>query len=350
MLGTVLTWWATQMLGWLPAGGDGVRDTMLAEAMPGRRLRLSHRRRGVESELGVFAADAPALRAALRAGGRRRTVVLRLAPGAVLERDVELPAAAERELGNVLGFEMDRLTPFRADAVHWTWTVLRRDRARNQVAVRLHLVPRAGLADAMATLAAAGAVPVAAETAGGVVRVPLGDAAGASTWRRSAVGGLAVACALLAVVAAGLPFVAQEGRAGQVEARIEALRPAVREAEALRRVASGGAGADVVGAERARLGNAMQVLAALTDVLPDDTVLTELTLRGGQLAVSGQSAAAVRLIGALAANPVFRNPAFSAPVTRAEARGGAGAGAGGQRELFSLRADAGSAPAATGGR
>ena len=72
-------------------------------------------------------------------------------------------------------------------------------------------------------------------------------------------------------------------------------------------------------------------LAALTGILPDDTYLESLTLQHRRLAVTGRSARAARLIGLLAANPVIRNPAFAAPVTRAPEGG----------DEFAIRAEVG---------
>jgi len=92
----------------------------------------------------------------------------------------------------------------------------------------------------------------------------------------------------------------------------------------------GVAGADVLTAERARIGDVLQVLAAVTDIVPDDSWLTELSLHQGKLGISGQSPAAARLIPALAADPAFRNPAFAAPVTRAPD---------GHADLFVIRAE-----------
>ena len=78
------------------------------------------------------------------------------------------------------------------------------------------------------------------------------------------------------------------------------------------------------------MGDPLRVLADLTDILPDDTSLIELSLRDRALSIAGQSAAAARLIPALAADPAIRNPAFAAPVTRNELSG---------IEDFSIRAE-----------
>ena len=70
-----------------------------------------------------------------------------------------LPLAAERDLARVLGYEMDRLTPFRADEVFFSAAIAGRDRARGQLRARLFLVPRAAVAPLLALLREAGAPP-----------------------------------------------------------------------------------------------------------------------------------------------------------------------------------------------
>jgi general secretion pathway protein L len=104
-----------------------------------------------------------------------------------------------------------------------------------------------------------------------------------------------------------------------VEVSIAALQPRIAQIETLhRRVAAGSAGNDVIAAEHARVGDALQVLATVTvtQLLPDDTVLADLSLRQGKLSISGRSRAAPQLIPAMAAEPTLHNPSFAAPVTR----------------------------------
>ena len=52
-------------------------------------------------------------------------------------RRVTMPAATEENLRQVLGFEMDRLTPLRADEVYFDYRVVSRDAAAGQIAVQL---------------------------------------------------------------------------------------------------------------------------------------------------------------------------------------------------------------------
>ena len=346
MVNEFLSWWSRQLLSLAPArlASEDQRggSALLALARPGDRtagLDLLLRRRGQETALGRFGLDDAGLRgmrAALAGQPRAAAVVLRLPAGQVLEQSVALPLAAERDPERVLHYELDRLTPFAPDEVYWGWSVARRDRARGRLHLALLVVPKAGLLPQVAALEAVGAAPTMLEGPGAdglPRRIALHRArSGRERWHRRGLVAAASACAGLAAVAAGLPFVQQSAAADAVEARIAALQPAIAQADALRREIAAAAGSnDVIAAERARVGNALGVLATVTDVLPDDTYLTDLQLQGRVLTLTGQSAAAARLIGLLAAEPALRNPAFTAPVIRNEP---------GRAEGFAIRAEA----------
>ena len=73
----------------------------------------------------------------------------------------------------------------------------------------------------------------------------------------------------------------------------------------------------------------------MTRLLPDDTYLTEAELRQRKVTLTGRSGGAARLIGLLAADGRFRNPAFAAPVTRVETL---------HAEVFTIVAEVGPAP------
>jgi general secretion pathway protein L len=116
-----------------------------------------------------------------------------------------------------------------------------------------------------------------------------------------------------------VPFIRQSLALADVDAQIAALRPRIDQVDALRRqIAAGSAGAGRIAAARERGTVALRVLGDLTDLLPDDTYLTSVALRRTQLTIEGHSTAATKLIAAMAADPQLKNPAFGAPVVRAE--------------------------------
>jgi general secretion pathway protein L len=343
-----LSWWLQQMLDLVPkrlsALGEERASAVVVTSCgaPGARpieIELADRKARQERPLGRFALDAEGIRAVQRAAGARprRKVVLRLPADMLLERSVALPLATEREPERVLRYEMDRLTPFTAEEVFWSWSIERRDRQRGRLHLRFSLVPKAGLAPVVAGLQQAGLPPDVLE-----LRLPGGDRrliavaqphSRSQRWRRRALVTASALCGTLAAAAIVLPFAQQSLARQVVEDRIEVLQPKVAEAEALRaKLSRDRAGSDVLTQDQARLGDALQAIAELTQVLPDDTYLTELTLQERKLVLTGQSLAAAKLIAALSADPLIRNPAFAASVTRAE---------GSNADLFSIRAELG---------
>jgi general secretion pathway protein L len=348
MIRDFFRWWAQNMLDLLPdrfwrtdaVWADAIlihSEGALDEVPPTVDLVL--RKGGQTSPIGRFMLDTYgkklAQRAATAVGGPMQ-IWLRLPPGLLLEKHLTLPLAAERELASVLAFEMDRETPFSADEVYWDSTVEHRDRAQGRLTLRLSLVPRAPVLPLVTALADAGLAPTMLNVGlpnGTHRQIGLAGAKALSgTLSARAVPLAAAACAALAVLVIVLPFVRQSVALGAAEARIASLKPAVEEAEGLRRRIEGnGAGSDVVAAERARLGDPLKVIAAATQILPDDTHLTDFTMRQRKLSLVGQSAGAAKLIGALAQDRTFQDPAFSAPVTRME---------GGKTDVFSISAEA----------
>jgi general secretion pathway protein L len=348
MVRIFLAWWLRQLSALLPralrpATADGsapedISDSVLLALTPTRlgqppALEAARRRRKRLIPLGRFGLDTTGL-AALRAAigtGRHGPIRLVLPPALLLEQPVTLPLAAERGLASALRWEMDRLTPFTADAVFWTWRITQRDRIRSQLTLRLVLVAKSAVETSVNALAAAGLAPARLEAAGEPARaISLTGPRRSAPRRPALIAGLTL-CAGLAIAAIAIPFVRQQAELDRLDARIADLRPQVEIAETLRRrVADRTASADVVAAEAARVGNMLRMLAALTDLIPDDTSLYDLTLRDRIVTFTGQSTQAARLIPALAADPAVRNPVFSAAVTRNEMT---------HTEAFAIRAE-----------
>src|SRR5690606_29065584 len=69
-----------------------------------------------------------------------------------LSRRISLPASASDRLRDVVGFEIDRQTPFTADAVAYDARVLGRRESDGQLDVELVVVPRQVMEDQQAAL------------------------------------------------------------------------------------------------------------------------------------------------------------------------------------------------------
>lgn len=295
---------------------------------------------GRPKSLGSFLTDAPGLARALEALRRIRKrsgeVVIGLGPGSLLERDITLPLAAERSLANVLRFEIPRLTPFEPADLVWRWQVLARNPRRATLLIRLSLVPRAMLQKPLAVLKDLGFVPTRL-----VVHAPDStnrdfelrpEGPDVRSAQRFSYRLIAAAVGLLAIAAVAIPFIQAWQMEKTLDAQIDALRPAVAEAQALRaRSAALDVEHDATRAVVPPRGQILRLIAALTDLLPDDSFLTELSITQGQLVVHGQANSAADVLAAMGSSPELRNPSFIAPVRRVES---------GHAELFSLRAEA----------
>lgn len=333
MLIQFLSWWWRQILSLAPARLR--RPAVLPDAVivsiehladtPGDSAgALLLRRDGAETVTAPLRLGAGAPLAA----NARLPTVLRLPRGSVLRRDMTLPAAAERDLANVMEYEIDRLTPFMAEEILWGIEGMRRDAAQ-KLKFSLLLTLRAPVETLLETLARQNLKPAYIEDEGGRIALAA-QAAGPDRLLRYGMAGL---CAVLLVACLSIPFIRQQMALQDTQAQIEALRPAAAQAAALRaRLAEAQSGQAAIAAA-AQAGDALQTLAALTDALPDGTWLTDFTLKSGDLTIDGQSSNAAKLIAVLAAAPGFHNPVFVAPVTRA---------INGQADIFSIRTSVGS--------
>jgi general secretion pathway protein L len=132
-------WWSGELVELLPE--------KLQKAIAQRQQKLY-----VEVEedtfllsLGNRAAQREILRLALDAADAEdediprevQQTILLLPDDKVLAKRITLPAAAEENLHEVLGFEMDLHTPFQAADVYYDYTVVGRDTTRGNVTVDL---------------------------------------------------------------------------------------------------------------------------------------------------------------------------------------------------------------------
>jgi general secretion pathway protein L len=328
IVGDFFAWWLGQLAELsrrsVQGGATRAPDALVIDPNgepPGAEVAIWLRRNGKETLV---------TRCALSAAGFsqirqsfRLPAVLRLREGDVLHKQLTLPLAAQADLDQVLTFEMDRETPFTPDEVYWSHEVEAVNRSRGTMSVRLALLPKEHLAELLAALAQAGVSPRWAEIGpvGGTLPHLLFE--GGHSPRHGGgrlLSAVAVCCLFLALGAALTPFGVQAFRMAELDREIAAVRPAVAQAEELRREIDGLAReAGLFKAELDKAGRPLETLAALTRLLPDDTYLTEAELRQGKVALSGRSAGAARLISALAADSRFRNPTFAAPVTRLDA-------------------------------
>lgn len=144
-------WWTGELSRAMPERLSAWRGVggLPALALEGGEVVLVEPREaaGAASRVAVDTLDPTRARAAVRAlleraGETRGRVRAALAANEALVRRVTMPAATEENLAQVLAFEMDRLTPFRADDVYYDYRVAARDPAAGTLSVLLAVARR----------------------------------------------------------------------------------------------------------------------------------------------------------------------------------------------------------------
>lgn len=232
-----------------------------------------------------------------------------------------MPIAAEGNLATLLGFEMDRETPFAKDEVYWGYRIRRRDAVHGRIDVDLVIIPHPVVAPLLQSARHAGLDPIAieVETAPDArMLVQLRPAAARRPWRLERTSAaLATAACVLLLLAVAIPFIRQHQALSAVNEAVASLTKQAEEAASLRKsIDQLSETAQFLDKERGRTGDALATLAALSNVLPDDTHLTALNVHAGKVTVTGKSPAAAKLIGLFATAPRFREPAFVSPVVQ----------------------------------
>ena len=162
-----LAWWGRELAALLPPRWHAMlaerADALLLENQ-GQELVLWRQSGDSSAELGRIAINEPAdvqkaaytrLRAQIDDPNLRQFYCIR--SERTLRRTIGLPIAAEDNLRQVLMFEMDRQTPFKADQVYFDYHVAARAAADRNLQVDLTVVPRAQLDAELTAVVASGA-------------------------------------------------------------------------------------------------------------------------------------------------------------------------------------------------
>ncbi|MCH8809998.1 MAG: PilN domain-containing protein [Proteobacteria bacterium] len=250
-------------------------------------------------------------------------VILRVPREKVLRRLVDLPSAAAENLREVLGFEMDRHTPFKAEEVYFDYRLEGSDPERKRIKVDLVVIPRT-VADQAAQLATSWGIEPDQLAAGDEpddgVRpfnlLPPGAARSRTGFGRRLAAKLAVLALVLLAAALYLPLKHDREVLAVLEARLAQVRAEAIQADGLKTQVEKilERGRFVVERKRNEHG-ITELLDEVTRVLPDHTWVLKFGLRDGRLTLSGYSAKPSSLIGLLERSEMLSEVRFSSPVT-----------------------------------
>jgi general secretion pathway protein L len=248
-----------------------------------------------------------------------RRLVLRVPADHALIRTLPLPLAAEKNLRQVMGFEMDRLTPFAAAQVYYDVIVLERQPEQRRLRVELTALPRTAVEPVLAQLRQQGLSPDVLDVAGRrpeLNLLPLEQRPRRGMWAKRVRSIVIVVVALLVGAAALLPIWQQRLLTMEITARIDQVQKAANQALALRdQLDRALEASNMLSHKKQTIPPQVDVLRELTLILPNDTWLERLQIKGDSLQIIGQSAKASALIGLVEASPLLGSAAFMSPVT-----------------------------------
>lgn len=325
-------WWGGELRACLPARWRkllSVEDAQILLQPLGEELSLQRMLGDEVREVSrVPLAEPEAVAAALGEEQAELPRVLLVPQAVVLRRVLTLPAAALDNLRTVLGFELDRQTPFKPDQVVFDSRVLPHEAGAKMVPVELALVPRDRLQQALAALGPLAATLGAVDIAGSDGRrrgynfLPPEQRRSRSNARWLLHAGLVAAIVLFLLIAMGRLL---DNRAAAVAALGDESDAVQREARAVAKLRDSledaAEAANFLAVEKSRQPSMVLLLDDLTRRLPDDTWLERLSFARGEVSLSGQSGQAAKLLEILQESKLLRSSALSGPI-QPDARSG----------------------------
>ena len=320
-----LRWWVQGLLLWLPVSWRQrltLSSPQLLVLASESQLQLYDKRGAERRELMTYERKqlTPDTRPDRLPKAGDRQVVLGLTPEQVLCTTVTFPLAAENNLHQVVGFEIDRLTPFSSDKVYYDAKIVDRQPDNRILRARLAVVPRTTLTAILAQLQTLGLTPAAVVIEGdttGLNLLPPGKRRrrlnAIQWWGRA----LLLLIALTLLVAAALPLWQQRSIVVRLLPLVAAAEQEAQSVLAFRdRLDNAIESSQFLLEKRRQSALMVDVLNELTALLPDNTYIEQLSLRNGQLELRGQSTEATALIGLIEDSRLFAQTTFRSPVVK----------------------------------
>jgi len=321
----VLAFAGDQATLWLPAmeGGRPVMKSTTAIALTGDPASVSAAGRAALALLPNMIYGGPA--AAAR-------VVISLPARDILRKKIVLPSAAEENFRQALAYDLDRHTPFKSDELYFDAAIVDRHATRKTITVDLAAVRRAVVDPVLSHVAAWGAnvaavVPEPPENAAGSRLNLLPDDARSSksVWTRWQFW-VPIALMMAMVIAAVLiPLWQKREYALQLGTLADQARARAAVSETLRAELDGRVNDYNNALERKyAYPGALEIVDAVTKLMPDDTWLTQFELKSmakgketqRELLVRGETANAGRLVQLFEESQLFAQAAPRAPTTK----------------------------------
>jgi len=238
----------------------------------------------------------------------------------VVTRTLTLPSQARKNMRQVIGYEIDRLTPFQLNQIYFDFRLLDEQVKPGRISLELAVCrrePLKGWLERMRDLGfpvdriiwqhgwhGANLLP---EAEGPKPKMRL------LRWDTM----LLLLVVVMLAIAAGGPLWQKSHYLESLEGELSDLKVRAKEVESLRKAIDAAHHGSVAVLERKADKPAMiDLLRELTDRLPDGTWVENLEYQGNEVQIRGESTQAAALIGLLEQAPVFSGVAFRSPVSQ----------------------------------
>jgi general secretion pathway protein L len=265
------------------------------------------------------------LRATVDRCGAGHDVLLCLPQNIVVRPRASLPKTTRQSLLGALGYELERLSPIPVSELYYDYVVT--GRSGTLLDIEIRAVRKDAFDETASLLRAAGLRLCGVKFDGDAVpgdwqQFPVDRSAVLQRqvyrFRRMGLLGLASILALAALAGAYSREMTYSDAA--IEANAETGIRAARVEKLQHAIAS--AGKDLsYAAEQKRGPLAVAILSDLTQVLPDGTWVSEITIDGPTVRIVGSSSSASDLIGLIDRSPHFGNARFEAPLIHDQTTG-----------------------------
>lgn len=332
-----LHWWGRELSFLIP---EKIRDIfsnkqglIVVTATEANRFSISYQRDGHSEQLAILESDNPTpqqFQDLLAKDERfsKAKIVLRLTGKDAIQKELALPAAAKENIEQVISYELDRYTPFKADQVYFAVKQLSKQaKDAEQINILLILTTKEKLDELYSNISAMGIIPMVADYEGVTNDFELNkntynllpDRLRAKIAKlpqivHTSLFGL-VFLLLTAVIVLPVWFEYQaveaiSAKVKKVEKEAKKIKELQLETTALVEETQ-----QLID-EKKSTPSVLSMLGTLSSLMKDDTWLAYLQYADKQLQIQGESPAASTLIAVLEKSDVFNNAVFISPVTQ----------------------------------
>jgi general secretion pathway protein L len=320
-----LLWWREELLGLLPRRTRSVATLLVAVGPNGYRIfeDQNGRPRSADAGADLAALDAVNMTAKLARSNPAAVVGIRVPLESCFVRHVELPRGAQDDAARILDLDLERATPFKLKDVYTAALVDNAHSSTGRLRVRHLVIKRESVEPILSELRASGVSIGFIDCWGDATGQALPVNFLASQQQGDASSGRVLsfnrALMLLAILAGAAAILLTNGR---YQSAIETLESRIGEARtqatSVRRAldTSEAALSEIERLQAAKLGNVptVEILNALTKLLPDSVWLTDLRLEGGLLDITGLAQSSAALLPLFERSTLFADAAMTSAV------------------------------------